>query len=94
MTRFLEGYRKSLNESVRVIFDRFQTVDSAMKVVGVGRVGTRCGIALMMAASADPVFLQIKEARKSVLEPYAGKSVYENTGERGPHGSAHHAIGQ
>jgi uncharacterized protein (DUF2252 family) len=82
IARILEGYRHSLNESVRVIFDRFQPVDSAMKVVGVGSVGTRCGIALMMAASADPIFLQIKEARKSVLEPYAGGSVYENNGKR------------
>src|SRR5262249_25129628 len=56
IARILDLYRNSLNESVRVIFDRFQPVDSAMKVVGVGSVGTRCGIALMMAASADPVF--------------------------------------
>jgi uncharacterized protein (DUF2252 family) len=82
IARILEGYRNTLNKSVQVIFDRFQPVDSAIKVVGVGSVGTRCGIALMMAASADPVFLQIKEARKSVLEPYAGKSIYENSGER------------
>jgi uncharacterized protein (DUF2252 family) len=82
MMRILGQYRNTLNESVRVIFDRFQPVDSAMKVVGVGSVGTRCGIALMMAASADPVFLQIKEARKSVLEPYAGKSIHENSGKR------------
>jgi len=82
MARILGRYRNSLNGSVRVIYDRFQQVDSAMKVVGVGSVGTRCGIALMMAASADPVFLQIKEARKSVLEPYAGKSVHKNSGER------------
>ena len=82
INRVLEKYRHSLNESVRVIFDRYQPVDSAMKVVGVGSVGTRCAIALMMAASADPVFLQIKEARKSVLEAYAGGSVYENNGKR------------
>ena len=82
INRVLEKYRHSLNESVRVIFDRYQPVDSAMKVVGVGSVGTRCAIALMMAASADPVFLQIKEARKSVMEPYAGSSVYENNGKR------------
>jgi uncharacterized protein (DUF2252 family) len=82
MASILAQYRDTLNESVRVIFDRFQPVDSAVKVVGVGSVGTRCGIALMMAASADPVFLQIKEARKSVLEAYAGKSVHENNGKR------------
>jgi len=82
MARILGRYRNTLNDGVRIIFDRFQPVDSAMKVVGVGSVGTRCGIALMMAASADPVFLQIKEARKSVLEPYAGKSIHENSGKR------------
>jgi uncharacterized protein (DUF2252 family) len=82
MARILEGYRNSLDQSIQAIFDRYQLVDSAMKVVGVGSVGTRCGIALMMAASADPVFLQIKEARKSVMEPYAGGSVYENNGKR------------
>ena len=64
-----------------------------MKVVGVGSVGTRCGIALMMAASVDPVFLQIKEVRKSVLEPYASKSSTRIAG-KGCHGSAHYAIGQ
>jgi uncharacterized protein (DUF2252 family) len=78
----LGRYRKTLDESRRVIFDRFQMVDSAMKVVGVGSVGTRCGIALLMAASADPIFLQIKEARRSVLEPYTDKSVHANSGQR------------
>jgi hypothetical protein len=82
MMGLLSKYRETLNESVRVIFDRYERIDSAMKVVGVGSVGTRCGIALMMAAGADPVFLQIKEARQSVLEPYAGKSEYENKGKR------------
>jgi uncharacterized protein (DUF2252 family) len=82
MLDILRSYRNTLDESRRVIFDRFQVVDSAMKVVGVGSVGTRCGIALLMAASADPIFLQIKEARKSVLEPYAGKSVHDNNGQR------------
>jgi uncharacterized protein (DUF2252 family) len=78
----LAHYRKTLDESRRVIFDRFQVVDSAMKVVGVGSVGTRCGIALLMAASADPIFLQIKEARTSVLERYTGKSAHANNGQR------------
>ena len=78
----LGRYRKTLDDSRRVIFDRFQVVDSAMKVVGVGSVGTRCGIALLMAASADPIFLQVKEARTSVLERYTGKSAYSNNGQR------------
>jgi hypothetical protein len=56
--------------------------DFALKVVGVGSVGTLCAIALLMAAENDPLFLQIKEAGQSVLEPYAGKSKYANHGER------------
>ena len=54
----------------------------AMKVVGVGSVGTRCAIMLMMGGAEDPLFLQVKEARASVLEPYAGRSAYLNHGER------------
>jgi uncharacterized protein (DUF2252 family) len=82
MLRILGQYRETLNESLRVIFDRFQPVDSVIKVVGVGSVGTRCGIVLMMAASEDPIFLQIKEARQSVLEAYAGASAHDNRGKR------------
>jgi uncharacterized protein (DUF2252 family) len=82
MLHILGRYRDSLDESRRVIFDRFEVVDSAIKVVGVGSVGTRCGIALLMAASADPIFLQIKEARKSVLESHVGKSAHANNGQR------------
>lgn len=82
MLDILGRYRDTLDESRRVIFDRFQLIDSAIKVVGVGSVGTRCGIALLMAASADPIFLQIKEARKSVLEHHAGKSIHANNGQR------------
>ena len=78
----LERYRKSLPEHVRTLFDRFHLFDLAIKVVGVGSVGTYCGLGLFMAADDDPIFLQVKEARKSVLEPYAGKSLHENQGER------------
>jgi len=78
----LEGYRKSLPEHIRVLFDRFRLFDLAIKVVGVGSVGTYCALGLFMAADDDPIFLQVKEARKSVLEPYAGKSVHGNHGER------------
>ena len=78
----LEGYRKSLPEHIRVLFDRFQLFDLAIKVVGVGSVGTYCALGLFMAADDDPIFLQVKEARKSVLEPYAGKSLHKNGGER------------
>ena len=78
----LEGYRKSLPEHIRVLFDRFRLFDLAIKVVGVGSVGTYCALGLFLAADDDPIFLQVKEARKSVLEPYAGKSMHKNQGER------------
>src|SRR5262249_25603895 len=85
VTNFTEPftkYRDSLPEAVRLLFDRFHFFDLAIKVVGVGSVGTQCAIALFMAADDDPLFLQIKEARASVLEPYAGKSLHENHGQR------------
>ena len=75
-------YHDSLPEHVRVLFDRFHLCDMAVKVVGVGSVGTMCLIALFMAADDDPLFLQIKEAKASVLEPYAGKSLHSNHGQR------------
>ncbi len=75
-------YRKTLPEERRVVLDRYQLVDIARKVVGVGAVGTRCAAVLLMAAPKDPLFLQFKEARRSVLEPYTVKSRYENQGER------------
>jgi uncharacterized protein (DUF2252 family) len=78
----LDIYRASLPHHTRVLFDRFTLCDMAMKVVGVGSVGTLCAIGLFMASDDDPLFLQIKEARASVLEPYAGKSIYKNHGQR------------
>ena len=80
-------YHDSLPEHIRVLFDRFHLCDLAVKVVGVGSVGTTCLIALLMAADDDPLFLQIKEAKPSVLEPYAGKSLHEkprSAGRRWP----------
>lgn len=77
-----ERYRRTLPEERRVILNRYRIVDIARKVVGVGSVGTRCAVALLMAGAQDPLFLQFKEARASVLAPYAGKSRYENQGER------------
>ena len=78
----LARYRESLPEQVRVLLDRYRLCDVAIKVVGIGSVGTVCGVSLWIAAENDPLFLQIKEARPSVLEPYAGKSVHENHGQR------------
>jgi len=75
-------YRETLAEDRRALLDRFDLKDMAIKVVGVGSVGTFCAILLLMAAEDDPLFLQVKEARASVLEAYAGKSVYANHGER------------
>jgi uncharacterized protein (DUF2252 family) len=80
--RVIAGYRESLPDHVRTLFDRFRFCDMAIKVVGVGSVGTHCAVGLFMAAEHDPLFLQVKEARASVLEPYAGKSVYRNHGQR------------
>jgi uncharacterized protein (DUF2252 family) len=75
-------YRETLSDDHRELLDRFEMKDIAYKVVGVGSVGTYCAILLMMAASDDALFLQVKEARQSVLEPYAGKSHYANRGQR------------
>ena len=77
-----QRYIQTLRADVRVLIDRYEFVDAALKVVGVGSVGTRCGIVLLMAADDDPLFLQFKEAMPSVLEPYAAKSQFENHAER------------
>ncbi len=78
----LGRYRETLPEDRRVLFDRYRLVDAAIKVVGVGSVGTLCMVALMMSIADHPFFLQVKQANASVLEAYAGKSVYAQHGER------------
>ena len=78
----LEDYRQSLPEERRVLFDRYQLEDFALKVVGIGSVGTRCYIALFFSEDNHPLILQVKEACPSVLEPYTAKSQYENQGQR------------
>ncbi len=75
-------YRESLPDDRRTLLDRYQMVDFAMKVVGVGSVGTFCAVMLIMAADNDPLFLQLKEAGPSVLEPHLRKSAYTNHGQR------------
>jgi uncharacterized protein (DUF2252 family) len=82
MIEKFHAYRETLPAERRVILDRYRILDVARKVVGVGSVGTRCAVALLMAGEHDPMLLQIKEALPSVLEPYAGKSQYANHGER------------
>ena len=78
----LGQYRTSLQDDRKVLFDRYRLADIAIKVVGVGSVGTFCAILLMMAEDDDPLLLQVKEARASVLEPYVGKTIYANHGQR------------
>jgi uncharacterized protein (DUF2252 family) len=79
---FLAKYSDTLRDDYRALFDRFRYADAAVKVVGVGSVGTRCLVALMLGEHDDPLFLQIKEARKSVLEPYTGGPPWKHQGER------------
>ena len=79
---FLKNYRHTLPHERQVLFDRFRLVDCAYKVVGVGSVGTQCYIALFVGDQDDHLFLQVKEARPSVLEGLAGPSPFANNGER------------
>jgi uncharacterized protein (DUF2252 family) len=78
----LEGYRLSLPDDRRALFDRYRLEDWAIKVVGIGSVGTRCLVGLFFSAEGHPLLLQFKEACPSVLAPYAGESVYQNQGQR------------
>ncbi len=82
IARAFGDYRLTLSEDRRVLLDRYRMVDTAMKVVGVGSVGTFCAIALMMADHDDPLFLQVKEARASVLAPHLPGARFDNQGQR------------
>jgi uncharacterized protein (DUF2252 family) len=75
-------YCSTMPTAIQSLLDRFEMKDAAIKVVGVGSVGTLCWVILFMAGEGDPLFLQVKEARASVLEPYAGASVFPNHGQR------------
>jgi uncharacterized protein (DUF2252 family) len=78
--RMLAEYRGTLPQNLRKLLDRFRLVDIAQKVVG---VGTRAWIVLLVGRDhGEPLFLQIKEAQRSVLEPYAAKSIYSRQGRR------------
>jgi uncharacterized protein (DUF2252 family) len=79
----LRRYRRTLEFDRRVLLEQFELTDFARKVVGVGSVGTRAWIALMLGRDGkDPLFLQLKEAEASVLEEFIGKSEFSNHGER------------
>jgi uncharacterized protein (DUF2252 family) len=78
----LRAYRETLEPERRTLLDRYRLVDVARKVVGVGSVGTRSWMLLMLEDGVSPLFLQAKEAGRSVLEEFVGDSEYEQSGQR------------
>lgn len=77
-----DSYQLSLPEERRILLDRYELVDVAFKVVGVGSVGTFCAIGLFVTRDDQTLLLQLKEAQASVLAPFAGPSQYRNQGQR------------
>ncbi|MGC0335215.1 DUF2252 domain-containing protein [Streptomyces sp. SLBN-8D4] len=83
ITRLIERYGKTLQSDRRFLLEQYRVADMARKVVGVGSVGTRCWIVLLLGRDdEDPLFLQAKEADESVLAPHVGPSAYPTQGER------------
>ncbi|GGT29401.1 MULTISPECIES: DUF2252 domain-containing protein [Streptomyces] len=83
LRRLVDTYAQSLAPELRALVGRFRVVDMARKVVGVGSVGTRCWIFLLLGRDeSDPLLLQAKEAGPSVLAPYTAPSAYDNQGQR------------
>jgi uncharacterized protein (DUF2252 family) len=83
VTGLVASYRRTLATDRRYLLDQYEFGDMARKVVGVGSVGTRCWIVLMLGRDeSDPLFLQVKEAEASVLSRYVGASRYKNQGQR------------
>ena len=83
MRELLSAYRRTLTGELRHLIAGYRYVDLARKVVGVGSVGTRAWIVLLMGRDGqDPLFLQVKEAQRSVLEPYTHRSPFKNQGQR------------
>jgi uncharacterized protein (DUF2252 family) len=80
--KMFQNYLTTLADDRRRLLDRYQLVDVAIKVVGVGSVGRRCWIGLLMSEESNPLFLQFKEAVQSVLEPHVERSVYAHHGQR------------
>jgi uncharacterized protein (DUF2252 family) len=81
-TDAFELYKSSLPPAYMHLLNRYELKDLVIKVVGVGSVGTVCWVLLLMSGDGEPLFIQAKEARKSVLEAYAGRSTYPNNGQR------------
>ena len=79
---FMDQYKSTLQKDRRLLVDQYKVIDVALKIVGVGSVGTRCFVILLMNENKEPVFLQVKEARPSVLEPLAKQTEFEHQGER------------
>lgn len=77
-----ELYKTSLPPGFSQLLNRYKIKDVVIKVVGVGSVGTACWVVLLQTGDGDPLFIQAKEARKSVLEAYTGKSIHPNNGQR------------
>jgi uncharacterized protein (DUF2252 family) len=83
MNRLLAAYRKTLTGAAARLMDDYHYVHLARKVVGVGSVGTRAWVVLLTGRDdSDPLFLQVKEAQQSVIEPYTGRSRFSNHGRR------------
>jgi uncharacterized protein (DUF2252 family) len=83
LIELINSYKRTLETDRRYLLDQFEFCDMARKVVGVGSVGTRCWILLMLGRdSSDPLFLQVKEAERSVLSRFVGASRYTNQGQR------------
>ena len=83
LSDLIAKYRRTLETDRRFLLEQFEYADAARKVVGVGSVGTRCWVVLMLGRDeSDPLFLQVKEADKSVLAAFAGASKYTNQGQR------------
>jgi uncharacterized protein (DUF2252 family) len=78
----LKKYCETLDADRRALLERYELLDVAIKVVGIGSVGTLCMVLLMRSMAGHPLFLQIKEANASVLEAYAGESVFPHHGQR------------
>ncbi|HKH60536.1 MAG TPA: DUF2252 domain-containing protein, partial [Flavitalea sp.] len=79
---FFDQYKTTLQSDRKFLLEQYRISDVALKVVGVGSVGTRCFVVLLLNDNNEPLFIQVKEARPSVLAPYGKEIVYQHQGER------------